>query len=128
MWQRDRLDRDLDEELRSHIEMRAADNLAAGMSPEEARYEAQKRFGNTALLKEDTRRADIVGWMDVAARDFRYALRMLGRSPGFTDRKSTRLNSSHVEISYAVFCLKKKKKTKKRYCNRRYKKKGQRKP
>src|SRR5207302_8277425 len=35
-----------------------------------------------------------------------------GRAPGDTDRKSTRLNSSHVKISYAVFCLKKKKKKK----------------
>ena len=47
MLRRDRLDRDLDEELRSHLEMRAADNLAAGMSPGESRREAQKRFGNT---------------------------------------------------------------------------------
>jgi putative ABC transport system permease protein len=81
---RHRLDHDLEEELRSHVEMRAADNLAAGMSPAEARYEAQKRFGNITLLKEDTRSADIIGWLDVAARDFRYALRMLQRSPGFS--------------------------------------------
>src|SRR5690349_22676222 len=40
---------------------------------------------------------------------------LLVREPGGRDRKSTRLNSSHVEISYAVFCLKKKKKTK-TYC------------
>jgi predicted permease len=84
MLKRDRLDHDLDDELRSHIEMRAADNLAAGMSPEEANYEAQKRFGNTALLKEDTREVDVVAWLDETARDFHHALRMLRRSPGFT--------------------------------------------
>jgi predicted permease len=84
MLRRERLDHDLDEELRSHLEMRAADNLTAGMSPEQALYEAQKRFGNTALHKEDTRKVDIIGWLDEAARDFRHALRMLQRSPGFT--------------------------------------------
>ena len=84
MLRRERLDQDLDEELRSHLEMRAADNVAAGMSPEQARHEAQKRFGNTTLFKEDTREVDIVGWLDEAARDFRHALRMLLRNPGFT--------------------------------------------
>ena len=78
------LDQDLDTELRSHLEMRAADNLSSGMSPEQARYEAQKRFGNTTLLKEDTREVDIISWLDEAARDFRLALRLLQRSPGFT--------------------------------------------
>jgi predicted permease len=84
MLRKERLDHDLDEELRSHLEMRAADNTAAGMSPEQARYEAQKRFGNTTLLKEDTRKVHIIGWLEEAARDFRHAFRMLQRSPGFT--------------------------------------------
>ena len=83
MFRRGRLDKDLDEELRSHLEMRAADNLAAGMSARDARYDAQKRFGNTTLLKEDTRSVDIIGWLDECARDSRFALRMLQRSPGF---------------------------------------------
>jgi predicted permease len=84
MLRKNRLDQDLDEELRLHLEMRAADNAAAGMSPEQARYDAQKRFGNTTLLKEDTREVNIIGWLDEAVRDFRHALRMLQRSPGFT--------------------------------------------
>ncbi|HKW63542.1 MAG TPA: ABC transporter permease [Candidatus Acidoferrum sp.] len=79
-----RLEHDLDEELRSHVEMRSADNVAAGMSPEEARYDAQRRFGNSTLLKEDTRSMDIVGWMEIAGQNLRYAGRMLRRSPGFT--------------------------------------------
>src|SRR5208282_4299216 len=49
-----RLERDVEDELRAHLEMRAQDNLAAGMSPEEARYDAQRRFGNSTLVKEDT--------------------------------------------------------------------------
>ncbi len=84
LLRKDQLDRELDEELRSHVEMRAADNLAAGMSPEAARFDAQRRFGNSTLLKEDTRAVDIIGWLEECARDFRYALRMLQRSPGFT--------------------------------------------
>ena len=48
-----RLEQDLDDELLSHVKMRAEENLAAGMSPAEARYDAQRRFGNSTLLKEE---------------------------------------------------------------------------
>ncbi len=84
MLNRDRLGEELDEELRSHIEMRAADNLTAGMTPEQARYDAQKRFGNVTLLKQDTLAMDILGWLDTAARDVRYAFRLLRKNRGFT--------------------------------------------
>jgi predicted permease len=79
-----RLDRDLDEELRGHIDMRIRDNVASGMPPQEARYDAQRRFGNATLMKEDTRALNIVGWLETTARNVRYAVRMLWRSPGFT--------------------------------------------
>jgi predicted permease len=80
----ERLGQELDEELRSHLEMRAQDNMAAGMNSEEARYEARRRFGNVSLMKEDTREMDIVKFLETLAQNLRYAVRMLQRSPGFT--------------------------------------------
>ena len=84
MLQRDRLEKDLDEEFRSHLEMLAIDNMAAGMTPGEASRDARRRFGNVTALKEDTRAMDIIEWLDTAARDVQYAIRLLRKSPGFT--------------------------------------------
>jgi len=78
------LDSDLDDELRSHLEMRVEQNLAAGMTPEEARRDAALRFGNRALMKEDARRADILPWVESFGQDVRYGLRMLRKAPVFT--------------------------------------------
>jgi hypothetical protein len=43
------------------------------MSPEEARYDAQRRFGNSTLVKEDTRAMDIVGWIETTGQNLRYS-------------------------------------------------------
>lgn len=82
-FRRKKLDSELEEELRAHLEMRVADNIAAGMNPEDARCDAQKRFGNSTLVKEDARNTDIIGWLDTVGGDLRYALRVTRKNPGF---------------------------------------------
>jgi len=74
---KNRLNHRLDDELRFHIEMRAQEFIAAGMTPDEARYRAQRIFGNQLLLKERTRHMDTIGWIETLGQDLYYAGRML---------------------------------------------------
>ena len=53
--------RKLDDEIQFHIDQQMAENIAAGMSPEQARYTAMRLFGNPTWLKEETRAT--WGWM-----------------------------------------------------------------
>ncbi|MGH9446867.1 MAG: ABC transporter permease, partial [Terriglobia bacterium] len=77
-------ERDLNEELQYHIELKTQDNIEAGMSPEEARYAALRAFGGVEQKKEACRDADRLRWIEDSIRDLRFGLRQLRRNPGFT--------------------------------------------
>ena len=84
LFSRARLAQEIDDELQSHIEMRIADNVAAGMAPDEARRDALLRFGNPALLKERVTAVDAELVLEGLWRDLQYGVRSLIRSPSFT--------------------------------------------
>jgi predicted permease len=83
LFRRTHLDREINEELRAHIEMRTEDNIRAGMSPEEARRDALLRFGNRSAMRERANVADTEQVLAGIGRDLHYALRQLRHSPGF---------------------------------------------
>jgi putative ABC transport system permease protein len=84
LFRRSRVDREIDAELQSHIVMRIDANVAAGMTPEDARRDALLRFGNPAAKKEETTAQDAALGLDRLWGDLRYATRQLRRSWGFT--------------------------------------------
>ena len=72
---RSNMEREIDAELKSHIEMRIESNLAEGMRPEEARRDARLRFGNPATMKERVTDVDALLVLDSIWSDIRYAFR-----------------------------------------------------
>src|SRR3954469_4082706 len=83
LFRKKHLDAEMAEEMRLHLERRVEENVAAGMSTEEARYAARREFGGVEQVKEIARQQR--GWIGVErlARDLRYATGSLRRNPGF---------------------------------------------
>jgi predicted permease len=79
-----RLDADLDEELRSHLELATEENRRQGMTAEEARTAALRAFGGVAQTRESYRTQRGLPWLEALAGDARYGLRQLRRDRGFT--------------------------------------------
>jgi len=83
-WLRWRTERELDEEIQSHLEIEIQANLARGLSPDEARYAALRRLGNRTYVKESAREGDPLFSIETFARDVLYGIRNLRRNLGFT--------------------------------------------
>ena len=81
---RRRFDTDLEEEMSLHRELREQEQIERGLSSTEARYAAQRRFGNDLLLREASRDTWGWVWIETVWQDFRYSVRQLRKNPGFT--------------------------------------------
>ena len=84
VFRRRKLDAEMSEEMRAHLELQAAENVARGMSVENARYAALRSFGGVEQIKERAREQRGVLWLEQTLQDLRYTARSLRRNPGFT--------------------------------------------
>lgn len=87
-WQRylrrDRWDGERARELQNYLEIETAENIARGMTPEEARYAARRKLGNPTLIREEIYRMNSVTFLESLIQDVRCGVRMLRKNAGFS--------------------------------------------
>ena len=83
LFRRKRVEQELSDELRFHLEKLIEEKVAKGMTPEEARYGGVRELGGVEQIKEECRDMRRVNYIENFIQDIRYGLRVLGRNPGF---------------------------------------------
>ena len=84
MTRRKRMLKDLEDDIRDYLERETQDNIDRGMSAEEARYAALRKFGNVTRVKEETWKVWSIEWLERLLQDLRFAIRGLIKSPWYT--------------------------------------------
>ena len=102
LFQKRKLEDDLAAEIQSHLEMQIEDHVRQGMSPEEARYLALRKFGGVEQVKETYREQRSLPEVETFWRDLRYGFRMLRRNPGITAVAKSQLTIVCTETTSGV--------------------------
>src|SRR6266498_2543230 len=84
LFERRRVEEEIDEELRYHVDRETDELIARGIDPKEARYAALRAFGGLAQRKEECRDSRGLRFVDELRQDLRYAFRSLVKNPAFT--------------------------------------------